>query len=103
MIGPCNGALCLHNRSRRCALLKLFFRAQERKFEPGNIDFKLGLVKAYVGLNNLDAAIVMLDELLQEFPERDNLWALQANIFIQKEQPNRALPGSRPRSRRCGG
>ena len=32
----------------------------------------------------------MLDELIQQYPERDNLWTLQANIYIQKEQPAKA-------------
>lgn len=64
---------------------------QATVFEPDNIDLKLGLVKAYVGLNNLDAAVAMLDELIQQYPDRDHLWALQANVFIQKEQPARAL------------
>jgi tetratricopeptide (TPR) repeat protein len=60
-------------------------------YEPENAEFKLGLVKASIGLNNLDYASAMLDELLQQHPERDNLWALQANVFIQKEQPDKAI------------
>lgn len=59
-------------------------------YEPENLDFKLGVVKAFIALSQYDAAAAMLDELLQQFPDRDNLWALQANVFIQKEQPDRA-------------
>lgn len=64
---------------------------QAAVFEPDNLDFKLGLVKAYIGLNDFDPAVALLDELLQRFPEKDNLWALQANVFIQKEQPGKAI------------
>lgn len=44
-----------------------------------------GLVKAQIGLSKFNSAVALLDELLQEHPERDNLWALQANVFIQQE------------------
>lgn len=59
-------------------------------FEPENLDFKLGLVKSSIGTGNYDYALAMLDELLKQYPERDNLWTLQANLFIQKEQPAKA-------------
>lgn len=64
---------------------------QAAVFEPDNVDFKLGLVKAYIGLNDHDPAIALLDELLQRHPEKENLWALQANVFIQREQPSKAI------------
>ncbi|MCC6232264.1 MAG: tetratricopeptide repeat protein [Verrucomicrobiales bacterium] len=64
---------------------------QAAVFEPENLEFKLGLVKACVGTGNLDAAIAMLDELLQQNPEKENLWALQANVFLQKEKPLKAI------------
>ena len=59
-------------------------------FEPENLDFKLGLVKSSIGAGNYDYALALLDELLKQYPERDNLWTLQANLFIQKEQPAKA-------------
>lgn len=59
-------------------------------YEPDNLDFKLGVVKAFIALSQYDAASAMLDELIQQFPDRDNLWALQANVYIQKEEPERA-------------
>ena len=59
-------------------------------FEPENLDFKLGLVKSSIGTGNYDYALAMLDELLKQYPERDSLWTLQANLFIQKEQPAKA-------------
>lgn len=59
-------------------------------FEPENLDFRLGLVKCQIAQANYDAALVLLDELIRQFPEKDNLWALQANVFIQKDQPAKA-------------
>jgi tetratricopeptide (TPR) repeat protein len=59
-------------------------------FKPDNVDFKLGLVKCSVASANYDYALALLDELLQQFPEREALWTLHANIFIQKEQPAKA-------------
>ena len=59
-------------------------------FEPENLDHQLGLVKAATGSGNYDYALALLDELLRQCPERDNLWTLQANLFIQKDQPAQA-------------
>lgn len=59
-------------------------------FEPDNLDYKLGLVKAATASANYDYALALLDELLRQVPERDNLWALQANIFLQRDQPAKA-------------
>jgi len=59
-------------------------------FEPENLDFKLGAVKCAVSTANYDRALALLYELLRLHPEREALWNLQANIFIQKDQPAKA-------------
>jgi len=59
-------------------------------FEPENLDFKLGLVKSSIATGNYDYALSLLDELINQYPERDNFWTLQANLYIQKEQPAKA-------------
>lgn len=59
-------------------------------FEPENADFKLGLVKSAVATANYDRALALLDEMVRQYPERDNLWTLQASIYVQKEQPAKA-------------
>jgi tetratricopeptide (TPR) repeat protein len=59
-------------------------------FEPENLEFKLGVVKCAVSLENYGYALTLLDELIKLHPERDALWTLQANIYIQKEQPAKA-------------
>jgi tetratricopeptide (TPR) repeat protein len=64
---------------------------QASVFEPDNLDFKMGLVKAQIGLSQFDAAIALLEELIQQQPGKEALWALQANVFIQREQPAKAI------------
>ncbi len=59
-------------------------------FEPDNLDFKLGLVKCALSTANYDYALGLLDELIRQYPERESLWSLQANIYVQKEQPAKA-------------
>jgi len=59
-------------------------------YEPENLDFKLGLVKSAIGNANYDYAVALLEELIKQYPERDSLWSLQANLYIQKEQTAKA-------------
>lgn len=60
-------------------------------FEAENLDFKLALVKSSIATANYDYALALLDELIKQYPERDTLWSLQANIYIQREQPAKAV------------
>ena len=64
--------------------------SQALVFEPDNVDFKLGLVKSAIATANYDRALALLDELIRQYPDRDNFWTLQANLLIQKEQPAKA-------------
>lgn len=59
-------------------------------FEPDNTDFKLGLIKSAIALGNYDQALALLDELIQLQPDKENLWTLQANVYVQKGQPEKA-------------
>lgn len=59
-------------------------------FEPDNIDFKLGLVKCSLANANYDYALALLEELIKQYPERESLWSLEANIYIQKDQTAKA-------------
>ena len=63
---------------------------QAMLFEPDNVDFKLGIVKCEVALENYDGALAMLDELIQSNPDKDSLWSIQANVFLQKEMTSKA-------------
>lgn len=60
-------------------------------FEPESLDLKLGAVKCAVATANYDHALALLDEVINLNPERESLWTLQANMFIQKEQPAKAV------------
>ena len=60
-------------------------------FEPENLEFKIGLVKSAIASRNYDYALALIEELIVEHPERDNLWTLQANLYIQKDQPAQAI------------
>lgn len=59
-------------------------------FEPDNVDFKLGWVKCALATANYGQALALLNELIQQYPERENLWTLQANIYIQTEEVSKA-------------
>ncbi|MCW5550536.1 MAG: tetratricopeptide repeat protein [Verrucomicrobiae bacterium] len=59
-------------------------------FEPDILDFQTGLLKCLVGQANYDGALALLEELLHKHAERDALWAIQANVFLQKNQPAKA-------------
>ncbi|MCU0789351.1 MAG: tetratricopeptide repeat protein [Verrucomicrobia bacterium] len=59
--------------------------------EPGNADYKLGIVKCQVAQENFQAALAMLNELIQLHPEREQYWDIQANIFLQTDQSDRAV------------
>ncbi len=59
-------------------------------YEPGNLDFQLGLVKCHVATGNFGPALALLEELLARHPDREALWTLQANIYIQQNQFTKA-------------
>ena len=53
-------------------------------------DWKLGLIKSYIARENYSQAVALLDEVLAENPESANLWSLQANVFLEMEDNQRA-------------
>jgi tetratricopeptide (TPR) repeat protein len=55
-------------------------------YEPANFDYQLGLVKCQVATANYSAALALLDELLPRYPDRESLWTLQANLYVQQNQ-----------------
>ncbi|MCW5558785.1 MAG: tetratricopeptide repeat protein [Verrucomicrobiae bacterium] len=79
---------CYSNLGRHASALGAY--QQALLFEPDNTDFKLGLVKSAISLGNYDQALALLDELIQLQPDKDNLWTLQANVYVQKGQPDKA-------------
>ncbi len=63
---------------------------QALMYEPENFDYQLGLVKCHLATAHYPAAQALLNELLARHPERDALWSLQANLFIQQNDLTRA-------------
>jgi tetratricopeptide (TPR) repeat protein len=59
---------------------------QALMYQPNNLDYQLGLVRCHVAAANFPAAMALLEELLPKYPDRDALWALQANLFIQQNE-----------------
>lgn len=55
-------------------------------FDPDNLEFQLGLVKALVATADYDPALALLNELLAKHPDREAFWTLQANIHVQRNQ-----------------
>lgn len=64
---------------------------QAMVFDPDKKEFKLALVRCALAAGNNDYALALLDELILQYPEQDNLWSLQANVYLRKEQPAKAL------------
>jgi tetratricopeptide (TPR) repeat protein len=59
-------------------------------FAPDNLEWKLGLVKSQIATGNYRPALELLDEMIAKNPTRESLWALQAGVFLQTEQPAKA-------------
>ncbi len=79
---------CYSNLGRQASAQGAY--QQALLYEPDNLDFKLGLVKSAIALGSYDEALALLDEVIQLQPDRENLWTLQANVYVQKGQPEKA-------------
>jgi len=89
--GPTFGLLAFSYLNQNQFVSAVAAYQQAALFEPENLDFKLGLVKAEIGQANFDAALALLDEMLQRYPDKDVLWSIQANVYLQKNQPEKAV------------
>lgn len=59
--------------------------------EPNNADYKLGIVKCLVAQENYTPALAILNELIEVHPEREQIWTIQANIYLQTDHPDQAI------------
>ena len=57
---------------------------------PGNLDWKMGLLKAEIATGNHQAAGEMLEALLDRHPDQANLWLLQGGLHLQMDEPLKA-------------
>jgi len=81
-------AFCYLNMERYVAAEAAYRNAM--LLSPDTLDWKLGLVKAQISQNKLAEADTLLNEILQEKPENDAIWKLQAGVYVQMEQPAKA-------------
>lgn len=58
--------------------------------QPNTLDWKLGLTQAVLKQRKYAEAVVLLDELIADYPERSDFLLMQANAFIGLEEPMRA-------------
>jgi tetratricopeptide (TPR) repeat protein len=58
--------------------------------EPDNADYRLGMVRCQMQQQNYRAASAALDELLARYPDREQIWNIQANVYLQTDQPDMA-------------
>ena len=59
--------------------------------DPGNKDWMMGIVRCWIATEHFRPALRMMDEMLAMDPAQESLWALQAGIYLQMNQPDRAV------------
>ena len=57
-----------------------------RMFLPDSADVRRGEAQCLLVTNQLDTAIALFDELIEEFPQEPDYWLLQANAYLAKQQ-----------------
>jgi tetratricopeptide (TPR) repeat protein len=55
-----------------------------------NQDWKLGMIKCKIANEELKDAVRLLDDILEEQPQSTSLWGLQANVYLQMEEMDKA-------------
>lgn len=58
--------------------------------EPDTRDWKLGLARSLMAMEQYREAVALLNTLLQKDPEDATLWLLQANAYVGLEEPRAA-------------
>lgn len=58
--------------------------------QPDTRDWRLGLARALLAMEEYEASIALFDSLLEEEPGDATLWKLQANAYIGLEEPLQA-------------
>jgi len=59
--------------------------------DPDNKDWTMGVVRCWIATENFRPALRMLEEMLGQDPEQESLWALQAGIYMQMNEPAQAV------------
>lgn len=58
--------------------------------DPDTLDWKMGLARSFFRQKRFAEAVALCGNLLEDQPERTDLWLLQANAFLGQGQPMRA-------------
>lgn len=58
--------------------------------EPDNTDYKLGIIKSLIAQQHYTPALALVEELLRAFPDQEQFWTIQANLFLQTDQATKA-------------
>jgi tetratricopeptide (TPR) repeat protein len=58
--------------------------------DPQTMDWKMGLARSFFKQSRFADAVALLGRLIEDQPERTDLWLLQANAFLGLGQPMRA-------------
>jgi len=55
--------------------------------DPETLDWRMGLARSFFEEERYDDAVALCNSLIQEFPDRADLWMLQANAYIGLKRP----------------
>ncbi|MCA9285201.1 MAG: tetratricopeptide repeat protein [Phycisphaerales bacterium] len=58
--------------------------------DPATLDWQMGLLRSFFKQARFADAVALCDRLIEKFPDRADLWLLQANAYIGLDQPLRA-------------
>ena len=58
--------------------------------DADNQDWKLGMIKCKIAEEQFQDAVRLLDGILEKQPQSVSLWALQGNVLLQMDQPDKA-------------
>ncbi len=55
-------------------------------FDPANIDWRTGKIQCLLILEKWDEVISITNEFLNDYPDNKNMWTIQANAYLGKNQ-----------------
>ncbi|MBN1515004.1 tetratricopeptide repeat protein [Candidatus Sumerlaeota bacterium] len=58
--------------------------------DPDTVDWKMGLARSFFKQARYPEAVALCDKLIEQYPNRADLWLLQANAYIGQSKPLRA-------------
>lgn len=58
--------------------------------DPQTLDWKMGLARSFFEQQRFTEAAALCGQLIEEYPDRSDMWLLQANAFLGQGKPVRA-------------